>query len=65
MMEQFSSVKGPLHKGILSYERKQIPGNKYHGNLLLKKTVQKREMKKIAATIAAMCIKEILPNPNA
>jgi hypothetical protein len=58
-------ISRPLHKSILSYERKQISGNTYHGNLLIKETVQKREMKKIAATIAAMCIKEILPNPNA
>ena len=55
-------VNRPLMKNALSYERKEIPGNKYHGNLLLKKTVQKREMKKIAATIAIMCVLEILPN---
>ncbi|NLD94761.1 MAG: hypothetical protein GX639_19065 [Fibrobacter sp.] len=48
----------------LSYERKAIPENKYHGNLLLSRDVPPRVRKKISATIATMCVKKIMPNPN-
>ena len=57
-------IKKPLNKNVLSYERKEIPGNRYHGNLLLKNTVDTREMKKIAATIANICFLEMIGNPN-
>lgn len=63
-LELDSITKKPLVKGFLDYERKEVPGNKYHGNLLLHKNVQTREMKKIAATIANMCFIEIVPNTN-
>ena len=36
----------------LDYERKELPENKYHGNLLLQNTVSKARMKRIAAAIA-------------
>ena len=55
----------PVVNRQLSYERKKIPENPYHGNLLLNKDVQKRVRNQIAATIAIMCVKEIIPNPNA
>jgi len=58
-------MKKPLNKEVLGYERKVIPGNNYHGNLLLHKKVQNREMKKIAATIANVCFRGIIENPNA
>lgn len=57
-------MRKPLNKNILDYERKEIHGNRYHGNLLLMKSVKPREMKKIAATIANICFLEILENPN-
>jgi hypothetical protein len=53
----------PTVKGQLSYERAEIPGNKYHGNMLLKSDVPDRVMKKIAASIATTCVSEIIKNP--
>ena len=35
-------IRKPLLRDRLSYERKEITGNKYHGNLLLKNNVKKR-----------------------
>lgn len=46
-------------KGLLAYERKEIEGNKFHGNLLLKRSVPKSVMKKIAANIA-LCVSEVI-----
>jgi hypothetical protein len=46
----------------LSYERKPLPENKYHGNLLLGCQVPPRIMKRIAATIATDCVIEVIPN---
>ncbi len=51
-------------KGQLSYERSETPGNKYHGNILLKNDVPDRVMKKIAASIATTCVLEVSRNPN-
>jgi len=48
-------AKFPLIKGLLGYERHELPENKYHGNLLLKKTVDKRRMQNIAGSIATLC----------
>lgn len=57
-------ISKSLNKNDLCYERREIADNKYHGNLLLLKTVKKREMKKIAAAIALVCFNDILENPN-
>jgi hypothetical protein len=57
-------IRKPLFRDCLGYERREISGNKYHGNLLLSQSVGKREMKKIAATIASMCFIEMVKNPN-
>lgn len=46
----------PITKGHLKYERFAIPGNHYHGNLLLKKSVKRKLMQKIAAAIALCCV---------
>jgi hypothetical protein len=54
----------PILKQQLSYERRVIPNNKYHGNLLLKINVTKPVMKKIAASIATLCISEIIRKPS-
>jgi len=50
----------PGIKGKLTYERKAVPGNDYHGNLLLLSDVPKYTMKQIAATLALLahdCVK--------
>jgi len=44
--------KLPNYRGLLSYERKQLEGNPYHGNLLLNKDTSKQKMKLVAAVIA-------------
>ena len=44
--------KLPQIKGLLSYERKELDDNPYHGNLLLKKDTHKFAMMKVAAMIA-------------
>lgn len=40
-------------KGLLSYERKALNNNPYHGNLLLKENTHKYIMKIVAAAIAS------------
>jgi hypothetical protein len=42
----------PQTKELLSYERKELEENPYHGNLLLKKDTHKITMTKVAAMIA-------------
>ena len=54
----------PMIKQKLTYERNEVPGNKYHGNLLLKDDVPDRVMKKIAANIALCCFKYTITNYN-
>jgi hypothetical protein len=57
-----SLIRKPILKEKLNYERKEIAGNKYHGNLLLKNNVPKALMKKIAASISLLCVTSIEPN---
>ena len=45
--------------GSLSYERRQLSDNKYHGNLLLSSDINKAKMKMIAACIALAASKVI------
>ena len=59
-----SVIRSKVVKGTLSYERKKIPGNPYHGNLLMSKEIPKKTRRRFAATIATMCVQEIIPNPN-
>lgn len=42
----------PMYGDLLSYERKGLEDNPYHGNLLLKKDTHKGKMKIVAAMIA-------------
>lgn len=49
----------PTVNGILSYERRAVENNQYHGNLLLKTNVPKPTMRKIAAGIA-LAVSEII-----
>jgi hypothetical protein len=44
-----------LTKGVFSYERKQLPNNVYHGNILLKRNTHKHIMKNIAGMLATHC----------
>jgi len=48
----------PTIKGMLSYERRPLDNNPYHGNFLLKAEVPKPTMKKIAAGLA-LAVSEI------
>jgi hypothetical protein len=50
----------PNIKDLLSYERNAVPGNDYHGNILLKEEVNKPLMKKIAASLA-LCVTRLVP----
>lgn len=49
----------PTVNGIISYERKPLDNNPYHGNLLLRSGIPKPTMKKIAASIAIV-VSEII-----
>lgn len=61
-LESLNEVcKLPIIKGNLQYERKTIPGNDYHGNLLLHKSVSKKLMTLIAGDIS-LRVSEIIPN---
>jgi len=45
--------KLPVFRGDLSYERRPLEGNRYHGNLLLSSGVSKQRRRAMAATLAA------------
>lgn len=57
----------PTIKGLLSYERRPLDNNPYHGNILLRASVPKPTMKKIAASLA-LAVSKIFSqrqdNPN-
>lgn len=57
-------MKKPLIKGVLKYERNVLPHNIYHGNILLDKSVPKKNMQRIAATIVVTCFEERIPNSD-
>jgi hypothetical protein len=53
----------PYFKDALSYERKPIEGNEFHGNLLLIEEINKKNKNRrnmIAATIATNCFLRII-----
>ena len=50
--------KKPQVKGGLSYERREVEGNKYHGNILLKKNVTKA-MRNLIASNLALCVERV------
>lgn len=54
----------PFIRGLLSYERKPISGNCFHGNILLRAKTPKPTMKLIAAGIA-LAIERIVPQASA
>ena len=51
-------------QGLLFYERHPLANNPYHGNILLKASVQKPTMKKIAAGLALIVSKTIAPRSD-
>lgn len=53
-------ISKPTVGDTLSYERRKLDGNDYHGNLLLHQSVDKPKMKRIAASIATICIKDVV-----
>jgi hypothetical protein len=52
--------KRPTVRGLLSYERRPLPDNPFHGNLLLNERTSKATMKLIAAGLA-LAISRIIP----
>ena len=50
----------PVVNGVLSYERQRLGNNDYHGNLLIRSNVPRRQMKLIAAGLA-LAVSEIVP----
>lgn len=50
----------PTIKGLLSYERRKLNGNPFHGNILLDIKASKKTMKQIAAALALHCYKPVL-----
>ena len=54
----------PQIKGLLSYERKPLPNNRYHGNLLMKSGTSKQTMKLIASAIALSSVEKLVPPKN-
>jgi len=55
-------INRPAINGFLSYERDVLRENKYHGNLLLRRSVSKPQMKQIAAGIA-LAVSKVIQNP--
>lgn len=53
----------PQLKGLLSYERKPLPGNRYHGNILMRSGTPKPTMRLIEAGIA-LSVEKIIPPAN-
>jgi hypothetical protein len=52
--------RAPMYAGWLSYERDSLADNPYHGNILLRKNVDKAEMKMIAGVLA-MYVSRVIP----
>lgn len=50
--------KKPQIKGKLAYERREVDGNKYHGNILLKKDTSKG-LKNLIASNLALCVESV------
>lgn len=46
------------------YERRELVGNKYHGNLLCHSDISIPRMKQIAASVALLCVERIIPNED-
>lgn len=53
-------ISKPTVGDTLSYERRKIEGNEFHGNLLLQESVEKPKMKRIAASIATICVNTVI-----
>lgn len=48
----------------LSYERKATHNNKYHGNLLVKNSLDKQMKRLIKSGLATLACNTVYPNPN-
>jgi hypothetical protein len=55
-------MKNPTGKGIINYERKELPDNKYHGNLLRSLSLPKNQRTMISAALAMGVEKIVLTN---
>lgn len=56
-------IKLPLIMGLLSYERRPIDDNPYHGNILLRANTEKLTMRQIAANLA-LHISQVIPRAS-
>jgi len=54
-----SLIHSPYTKGALTYERRIVEGNPYHGNILLKSSITK-QIKRVFSASLAMCIEKIV-----
>lgn len=54
-----------LVRGLLSYERKKIAGNKYHGNLLLKSDTEKKVSRMVSANLGLLSGAQLHQHPLA
>ncbi len=52
----------PTINGILSYERRPLEGNPYHGNLLLRDNTPSVLMKSIAASLVLVSETKLIDN---
>ena len=50
----------PNIKGYLAYERRPLNNNPYHGNILLRKNINKHTKKQISDTLALMAVIKII-----
>lgn len=58
--EEIDSLRRrPATRGFFSYERRPIPDNNYHGNLLLRNNVSK-QMRDLIANGLALCVDEVI-----
>ena len=55
--------KRKRYLGQIQYERRPIEGNPYHGNLLLSKSIDKKDKRNIIAGIALL-VEDVLPIPS-
>ena len=57
-------MRQPTGSGVLSYERAQLEGNLYHGNLLRKDDVINKQIKNVIAASIAMGVERIISRPS-
>lgn len=64
MSQLKSSLAIPLQEGHLAYERKPLPNNVYHGNLLSPATVDKKTKELIKSNLAMIATQNLRSEKN-